>query len=206
MAGYRWNENAGRFINERGQFVSERAVRVVVDRIADAASERMAAASERLLAGEMSVAAWQAEMMQTIKVSQIAAATIAAGGADQMTPSRYGSAGFEIKTQYQYLREFAAQIESGQQKLNGSLTARARQYGQAARVAFERAYGRGQQQRGYRSVRNVLGVAEHCRQCLSLTAQGWMPIEQMPPIGSRICRSNDRCRLEYRRAEQEQAA
>jgi hypothetical protein len=195
-----FNDQAGRFVNDSGQFVAESSVRRVVNGIADAASERLAQASLRLLDGELSLAAWQSEAMRTIKLSQVATATIAHGGAARMGPVQYGAAGREIRNQYDYLRTFAEQVASGEQPLNGSLTARARQYGQAARVTFSKAYDRDQRQRGFVAVKNVLGAAEHCQECRSLAAQGWMPLSAMPPIGSRQCRANDRCRLIYTRS------
>jgi hypothetical protein len=200
VADLRWNETAGRFTDSAGRFVSESRVRAVIDSIADQASARMAAASERMLAGELSLASWQAEMQQTIKVSQLAASVLAHGGAEQMTFSHYGSAGRAIRDQYGYLRNFADDVANGRQPLNGGLTARAGQYGQVARIAFEREYGRDQQQRGYQFERNVLGAArDHCSLCPELSARGWVPIGSLPPVGSRPCRAQDRCRITYSR-------
>jgi hypothetical protein len=196
---YRFNDQAGRFVNERGQFVAESTVRRVVNGIADAASDGLAQASLRLLDGELSLAAWQAEAMRTIKLSQVATATIAHGGAARMGPAQYGAAGREIRNQYEYLRTFAEQVASGEQPLNSALTARARQYGQAARVTFEREYRRDQQRRGYQSEQNVLAPAEHCAQCREQSARGWVPVGSLVPVGQRICRANCRCSLRYAR-------
>lgn len=196
-----FNDQAGRFVNERGQFVADSSVRAVVDAIADGASARMAAASERMLAGDLLLAEWQATMMREVKLSQLAASTIAHGGAARMGFSQYGAAGNAIRVQYDYLRQFSVQVADGTQPLSGSLIARARQYGQAARVTYQREYGRDQQQRGYQSERNVLGSAEHCSLCPELTARGWVPIGSLPPVGSRPCRSNDRCHIVYRKEQ-----
>jgi len=208
VASYRWNEQAGRFVNERGVFVSEATVRSVIDGIADAASERLARASERLLNGELPLGAWQAEAQQIIKLAHVSAAVLAHGGAEQMTFSRWGTIGPTVRSEYQFLRDFAQQIADGRQPLNGMLTARARQYGQAARVTFERTYGQDQQQRGYRSERSVLSSAEHCAQCVGEVGKGWQPIGTLIFIGQRTCRSLDRCHMEYRRemADSEAAA
>ncbi len=205
---YRWVENAGRFVDSRGRFVSETQVRRVIDAIADAASERMAQASARLLAGDMSLAAWQLEMQQVVKLAHVAAATIAHGGGEQMTFSRWGSAGNEIKAQYSWLRDFAAQVRSGEQKLNGSLTARARQYGQAARATLSKIVGEGQQRRGFRFEKNVLRSGESCSGCRAESARGQVPIGTLVPVGSRHpCLRNCHCEIRYARtAEEEQAA
>lgn len=208
MAEIGWNEQAGRFTDSRGRFISQSAVRSVIDGIADAASERLAQASQRLLNGELSLAAWQLEAQQTIKLAHVSAAVIAHGGAAQMTPQRWGAIGPVVKSEYQYLRDFAQDIADGRQPLNGMLTARARQYGQAARVTFERTYGQDQQQRGYQSERSVLSAAEHCGLCVQEAGKGWVLIGSLIPIGQRTCRAMDRCHVEYRRemADSEAAA
>ncbi len=193
-------------MNERGQFVSEARVRSVIDAVADHASDRMAAASQALLEGRSSLAAWQAEMQATLKLAHVSAGVLARGGVQQMTPSRWGALGPTIREQYKFLANFAGQIASGDQPLNGSLTARSRQYGQAARVTFERIRGAEQQQRGYRSCRNVLHAGESCSQCRSEASRGWVPVGSLVPVGSRICRSNCRCTVSFRREPAEQAA
>jgi hypothetical protein len=196
---YTWSESAGRYRGNRGHFVSERTVRDVVDGIADAASARMAQASERLLNGEMSLGTWQAEMQATIKLAHVSAAILAHGGAEQMSFSRWGAIGPTVRDQYGFLREFAAQVADGRQPMNGSLPARAKQYGQAARTQFERVRGEGQQERGYQFERNVLSSAEHCSECRAQTARGLVPIGTLVPVGQRICRSNCRCSIWYSR-------
>lgn len=205
MAKLRWNDRSGRFIDQRGRFVSERSVRAVVDAVADHASERMAAASERLLAGEMSLGTWQAEMQRIAKDAHASAAVLAHGGAEQMTPARWGFVGRSIRDEYQFLRDFAEQISDGRQALDGRLVARSRQYGQAARVTFERTFNRDQQIRGYRFERNVLHANESCRGCRAEARRGWVPIGTLVPVGKRTCRSHCRCTLRYSRELQEAA-
>lgn len=203
---YRWDDRSGRFRDERGRYVSERAVRSAIDRIADHASEQMARASERLLAGEMSLASWQAEMGRLVKVSQLAATVIAHGGRAQMTPSRYGSAGRAIRDEYAYLHQFAEQIADGRQPLDRRLVSRAELYGQGARTAFERVRGQDQQRRGYLSCRNVLHAQESCSQCRAESRRGWVSIGELVPVGRRLCLSRCKCTVEYRREPAEAAA
>lgn len=206
MPDLSFDDSTGRFRDTAsGRFVSERAVRRVIDDLADGASDRMAVLSQAMLDGNLSLAEWQAGMMRTIKQSHVASATIAHGGAVRMTAVEYGRCGQAIRTHYDYLANFAAQIASGEQPLTPMVVARAKQYGQAARPLFEREYGRDQMRRGYQSERNVLGAAEHCAQCVSETARGWVPIGSLIPVGARTCRSNCRCAIRYQR-EAAQAA
>jgi hypothetical protein len=195
-----FDDRTGRYRDKgTGRFVSERRIRSAVDAVADAASQQMQTAAQALMDGNLSLAAFQSEMQRLIRLSNVAAAVIAKGGAEQMTPADWGRAGRAIRDQYAYLRDFAAQVAAGQQPMDGSLTARARQYGQASRSQYERVRNAGQQQRGFRYERNVLGNSEHCAECVALTGRGWVPIGSLPPVGTRRCRQNDRCRLEYAR-------
>lgn len=205
MADLAWDDRQGRYRDLRGRYVSESVVRRVVDQVADAASERMAEASLRLLAGDTSLGSWMLEMQQAIKLAHGAASVLAHGGAAQMTFSRWGALGPVVRSEYGYLRQFAEQIADGRQPLNGSLTSRARQYGQASRVTFERTRQRDQQQRGYQSERNVLHAGESCSECKAQSARGWVPIGSLVPVGRRICRAQCRCSVSYRREAAEAA-
>src|SRR5436190_13420423 len=155
-----WSESAGRFVDSRGRFVSEAAVRSVIDQIADGGAARMAAASQAMLDGTLSLAEWQSLVMRTAKLGHVAAATIAHGGQAQMTFSRYGQVGAIVKSEYQFIRQFAEQIASGVQPLNGTIASRSQLYGQAVRATFSKLYGEGQQRRGFQSEQNTIRSGE----------------------------------------------
>jgi len=189
-----------------GRLVSEGRVRLAVDAVADLASERMADLTERLLSGEVTLARWQAGMLETIKASHLAAGVAAAGGRAQMTPSQYGFLGSEIRAQYGYLRTFGAQLAAEAVPLDRRLIARAGMYGQHARVTYEAVRRRDQAGRGYRFERNMRHAKESCGQCVTLSARGWVEIGTLPPIGSRTCLARCRCTISYRKAPVEVAA
>jgi hypothetical protein len=202
MAAFTYSPRRGQYRDvETGKWVSDAIVRAEIDRLADAAAGRLARLTERLRQGDLTLAAWQAEAMRIVKMSHVAAGVIAQGGKAQMTPSAYGFLGSEIRAQYAYLRDLANAIAEGAVPLDGRLVARAGMYGQHARVTFTAAYARGQAVRGYVSERNVLGSAEHCAECQSLSDRGWVAIGTLPPPGSRTCLSHCHCRLAYSMVE-----
>lgn len=196
---YRWNDLSGRFIDSRGRFVPEKTVRDVVDKIADDASAKMAAISQSLVEGKTTLANWEIEMRRLVKVSNSATAVLANGGAGEMSPSRWGSVGQTVRQEYGYLRQMGQDIASGAQPLDGRLVARSRLYGQNARTVFETTRGRGDRARGYTQERNILHAVQHCAGCVAESARGWVPIGELVPIGSRQCKSNDRCTIERRK-------
>lgn len=65
------------------------------------------------------------------------------------------------------------------------------------------AYGFGQRlfqrMRGNDQERRVLGMAEHCADCVAYAAMGWQPIGTFPPPGEKsACGMNCYCTMEYR--------
>lgn len=204
---YTWSKESQRFRDlSTGRYVSERTVRDLVDKVADLASQRMGEAAARYRTGAITIDAFQAEMFATIKDSQIAAAMLAHGGRSQMGPAEWGQVGQRIRTQYAYARQMIGDILDGRQRVNGRLDARARQYGQAARATYERIRGPQSAGAGMQFERNVLGAAEHCDSCVNQTAQGWVPIGTLVPVGSRSCRGNCRCTISYSRTRDAQEA
>lgn len=201
MPDYGWN--GSRYINlETGRFVSSTTVRDALESVMDASALRMDLLSQNLIAGEINLAQWQSGMMQQIKLAHTAAAASANGGWAQMTQSDWGFTGQLIRTQYDHLRNFAQQIESGKQPLNNRVLMRADLYGQAARGTYE-----AQRQRfevNVNAVEEERRILEkdgaNCAGCLDQADLGWQPVGTLDPIGAEECGVNCRCEFEYRRA------
>lgn len=199
---FTWEKRAGRFRDgTTGRFVAERTIRRGVDAVASASSARMVAHTEQLRSGASSVLDWERALRREIKVAHMAQILAAHGGPQAMTQADYGWASGQIRAQYKYLANFAADIVSGRQPLNGRLLARAAMYGAAARATFEAARARDAEARDVvMEERNITGSGDPCSECPGLSARGWVPLGTLPPVGSRACLANCRCRIERRRA------
>ena len=195
---YRWNAIAGRYIDQRGSFVAADTIRAQLDKAIDSTADAMAAVSGRLQSGAISVAEWQTEMMGLIKEANLLGAASERGGWAHMTQADFGRAGRIIRDEYGYLRDFAAQIDSGKQPLDGTLARRARLYGQQGRATYYRFAHQDGLRRGFDEERSRLTPADHCETCVAEHNKSWQPMGEMIPIGSRDCRSNDRCYVEQR--------
>lgn len=199
---YGWNSDAQRYINlSTGQFVSAAQVRTALDQAILSAKDGLRDVSQALLDGQISLADWQTQMAQQIKLIHCASASAAAGGWAQMTPADWGRVGQQLRQQYAYLQRFALQIESGAQALNGSLITRALMYGEAGRGTYEDFRRAEAQRRGMTHERRRLGAAEHCEDCVRYAGWGWRPIGTLPRIGQSRCRTNCKCAFEFRKAE-----
>jgi len=191
-----WNGTA---YTHQGRRVPDTAIRQAVDAVIDAQRQKTAALAERLRTGAIKLADWESTMHADLKALHVAIGTVAQGGTAQMSPAAYGFLGSELKTQYRYLTNFAQEIASGKQLLNGTLAARSDLYVEAARGTYYDVLTRQAASRGETMARRVLGGSEHCAGCVVEAAKDWVPLGDLAPIGSQQCRSRCRCQVEYRR-------
>lgn len=200
-SAYVWNETAGRYVKKStGQFVPFTDVRDALESVMDASGSRMQSFTRDLIDGEISLAEWQAGMMEQIKLSHTAAAAAARGGWAQMSQADWGAAGRMIRTQYDYLKNFADEIYTGEQLLNGNALVRADLYANAARGTFEEMRRRYERlMNGAEEERRVLGEADHCPGCLQQASLDWQPIGTLDPIGAEECITRCHCKFIYRK-------
>jgi len=203
---YRFNPTAGstgRYIGADGRFVSRANVRGALDATIQRSGENVRTVTQSLRAGEISLADWQKAVAAEAKASHLASAAAAKGGWAQMTQSDYGRVGRELRDQYGRLNNFAQQIASGEQKLDGTALRRSQMYIEAGRGTFHAVEQVEMLKRGFDEQRNILGYADHCKgpgSCIEQTGYGWMNMgdERIIPIGRRLCLTHCKCRVAYR--------
>ena len=196
---YRWNAAAGQYIGENGKFISRVRVRGALDTFISASTNSMEVISKSLVNGELSLAQWQSQMMVLSKDVNLAGAALERGGWYQMDPSAFGRAGSKIKGEYGFLNDFAEQIASGKQPLNGTLPRRARLYGEQGRVTYYDFSRVSAIEDGFTEERSVLTPGDTCEECAGEAAKDFVPIGTLQPIGKRECLSNCNCFMEYRK-------
>ena len=197
---FRWNPRAQRYIAPTGRFVSQKAVRKVLDDALENAGKEIRRLADDLRAGRISLAEWQRGMRDALTARYTYSSAIAKGGWRQMSPSDWGRVGAEVRKQLGYLRNFAKEIERGA-PLDGRFVRRAEMYVEASRGFYEEIRKRENQSRGFDEARRVLGIADHCEGCVDEASKGWVPIDEVAPIGSQECRTNCRCSIEYRNSK-----
>ena len=188
---------AWRFVNMDNYTIPQPTVRGVLDRALFNARTEAQQLCTSLQSGGISLADWQIRMTDIVKTVHIASAVLARGGFGRMSPDAWASVQTDVQVQLNYLDNFANQIGTGQQRLDGTLCRRMQMYLQAGRGTYHNTEIKVMGDRGYDVYRNILGHAEHCSQCESETARGFVPIGQLVPIGDRICLTNCHCSYEY---------
>lgn len=197
---FRASDGTYRTLDE--DIVPSRVVRGALDTALDNAADDVANLTTSLRDGDIPLSKWQREMMEQTKNAHMNAASLAKGGYGQMGPEDWGRVGGRVQREYEFLRNFARQIDEGEVPLDGRAVSRAKMYVQGARQTFHRTERLEMQKRGYAQEKNILGVAEHCPECVALTSRGddgWVPIGTLPEIGTRQCLGNCKCRIIYRR-------
>jgi len=155
--------------------------------------------AQALIDGRITLAEWQAEMREFIRVIHRNATVAALGGFEQVSQSMWGYEGYLVKQQYAFLDRFAAEIaENPAAWLNGRLLTRMEMYGKAEWGTFDAILRRQAQMDGKTQERRVLGQADHCPDCLDYAAEGWQPLGTLPGIGDSQCLTNCRCTFEYK--------
>ncbi|MBC8446076.1 MAG: hypothetical protein H8D74_02630, partial [Chloroflexi bacterium] len=166
----------------------------------------------QLVEGDISLDEWHIAMQERIKTLHIVCAV--AGVRGDWDAVNWGAVEERIRGQYEYLEGFREDIREKQEEdedadLSLWLIARAALYAGSLWAMYHIIEREAERERGRDEVRWVLGVAEHCEDCLELAGRDWMPIDdlggQVPGDGTTRCRSNCQCHLEYRTVASQQS-
>ena len=181
-----------------GRYISARQVQADVARLADNAGRGAARQlTEALRDRRISLAEWQMGMARAVKNVNYAAVAAASGGVNNMTAVERGRAGHIIREQYAYLRNFAKQIETGEQPLDGRALVRAEMYMDAAKGSFaeqKRAGFAGRHAGAVVMVRSHRHKRDSCRSCIGLHGKWFrMGDPEYMPVGHRECNVNCGC-------------
>ncbi len=204
--GYTYDPATGKFYwGGTKQAVSEQRLRTAVKRASDEASLRMRKETQQLIAGIVLLAVWYSSMRSLMNALYRTIFTVSIGGFAFEDNTARNVFYALVLAQFSWLDNFAAQVRSGAQVLNGSALTRAGLYGSYGNGLYQNIDLYYAQANGYTEAKRVLGPTEdHCHDdgirqgCVELARKGWMPLGDMVPIGDATCYSNCLCRIVYR--------
>ena len=200
---FRWNSKARRYISPNGKFVKAERIRGALDAFITGTVDSIEVLSNRLVAGEITLAQWHSEMLLHVKNVNLAGGALESGGWYNLTSSDFGKMGNKIKGEYRFLQNFAEEIESGKQPLNGKLVNRAKLYGEQGRVTYYDFCTDAAKRDGFVEERSFLTPSESCEGCKGEASRGWVRLGTLIPIGDRDCLSNCNCFMQYRKIDGE---
>lgn len=204
-----------------GQLITAVTIRKLLAQIEREGGRRAREHTESFLAQRITLAEWQSRMSDTITAAHWIAAALALGGLRQSSSDR--ALEEDIASQRRFLSNFAADVKRGQVS-ETRMKSRAASYMLAVAMTFWksdlnnkrtlalqaqsgrtdireeernpilRLLGIG---RRYTQARRTRRASESCVDCVA-AAGYWLPIAEMPAIGSLRCGSRCKCYIEYR--------
>ena len=197
-----WSFDAtiGRYRDKRtGRFLSKKEALDLTEASVGRAGQILDGLTESLTMGAMSLQDWQREVAKLLKTVHLAQFILGKGGAANTFPADYLVVARTLKSEYQYLDKFAADIASGRLSA-AQIKARARLYVNKTRTSYWMGDAMAQDRATQPALmRRILAVAEHCPDCLAYAAAGWVPVGTLPmPCQACECGANCRCSVEYK--------
>lgn len=202
MPEFIWLPGAARYYNQdTHRFASFAQVNEWIGQSIAVTEDKTEALTSMLADNRVNVPDWQSQMREQIKRETIRQYLAGRGGIDQMTQADWGSIGGMCADQYRYLDDFAREIAAGN-LTEGQIRARSAMYIRSAREAYERAKLRAFAGKGIVEERWLLGIAEHCVDCIDFSSLGWQPLGTfpVPGQGATVCLTNCQCHKIYRNA------
>jgi hypothetical protein len=180
-----------------GRKVSRQQVRREINKLTDHVAKESARLAKSLKAGNVSLPEFELAMRELLKSAHIVSASVGKGGRALMTQADWGRVGAKIRWQYGYLNTFARKIERGLVS-DAATVSRARSYASSIFVSFSRTFQKAQSTfvdggKNPERCRLVTNSEEGCVECAADEAEGWMSIDDMGEIGSRICGDFCKC-------------
>lgn len=190
----------GRFYTKTRTPVSPMSVRGALDRAIAYSRTSMMADCAALRDGSISLSVWEERMVSWIKSSIIAGAVISAGGIANMSDSRWAIVDRNIEAQMGYLHEFAGNIASGAQPMNGNICRIMFMYLQSGRGTYHDIEAARFSDAGFDEYASVRTSNESCAGCIEEEQRGFVPLGDLVPIGSRDCLTHCLCYYIYRKS------
>ena len=136
-------------------------------------------------------------MISLLKSAHIAAAATGRGGLDRLTADDWGRIEKKVTWQASYLPRFGAAIVAGV-VAGAVLLRRAGSYGASPYISFSSARSKAAKATGKPMLcRLVQNSKEGCEECTADADAGWMPVDDMGELGSRICQDFCLCHIEF---------
>jgi len=202
QSSWRYDPRSGRYRGSDGRFLSQSAVEALVDGRINKLGALLRRLTNRLSDGDITLDIWQESVRELLKLAHVQTAIIGHGGRDSMSAADWGRIGQGLREEYRYLEGFARDLLAG--RISPAMaSARIGLYAAAIRKTYWQGTELRQEKQGYSLMRRILDPqAAHCQDCLDFAARGLVSIGSLPMPGQRCaCRSNCKCRVEYKRQQ-----
>ena len=201
---FQWLQDAARYVLG-GARVPDSRVKGACESLVAQTQADIGQLADKLRAKTITPAQFEEQMRQAIDRNEIAQSALAHGGFGGLSPPVLKRTEERIAAQYDYLRGFAQSVCDA--KLSpAQIGARAVSYADAGRTSYENEFADAKKDAGFELAARILGAADNCSGCVEAAAAGWVPIDELLPIGAAECGSRCHCVVVFRRDENAQSA
>lgn len=197
LPGYRWDEGLQRYVNvATGRFVGRQAILDLLDAEIAQRERELSRLLTAFMDGELAPGVWLHEMHTTLRRVHLQMAALGAGGWDRLTAADYGRMGGLLGMDYRRLVEFARAIAAGELTSAQAMARLGLYLGNARRNFWHGQRVAPRQDATVVLFRRLLGIAEHCDDCVGYADLGWQRADsgQVPAPGEgSVCLTNCRC-------------
>lgn len=159
--------------------------------------------------GTTDIGTWQQRQAQELRTLALMTAAFGVGGVARLDTSALSIASAALAFPLQRLQRFALQIERGVVNAAEAFRRAVAYPSSTITNVYHEARRKSHIAVGFKEELNVLDdEADHCEpdprapeipNCPEVTSRGWVKIGTLPPIGTRRCKWNCRCRFDFRR-------
>jgi hypothetical protein len=203
-----FSKNSGRYTNlETGRFVPRDLIFGELNADVQRFTVRANRLAKQLTDGKISTTTFSRLLREELKPLLTRSSALGAGGMSQLEGKQLSQLGNGARKTYSSLKYLTDQIKRGE-LTPGQIAERARRLGSNAYGAFHRAEQLSRVEGGFLLGWRHLGFnINHCADCLTLRTQGYLPINEITPIGDGcVCGGRCHCQITYKKASPEEIA
>jgi hypothetical protein len=194
---FQWNPKTKEYLDSRGKAIPPKQIRSYIEAARANGKAKIQQLAQSYVDGRISLSSFVTQARPLYVGAHSAAAQIGAGGRSQMTSKLNGRLGNLIKFQDKRFKTLWLSLEQGEISKESAVS-RAGNFIESITGSYEAMRQGVMIDGGFKEALNVLGAERNCDECSSLSGQGFIPIEEMTPIGSRTCLFNCNCEIEFR--------
>lgn len=195
-----YNAKTNQYEDDDGNVIELAALLLLIDRLTNATKRQAKLLASKLADGAITFDQWQASMLSLLKSAHITAAATGRGGLDRLTAKDWQRIEKKVTWQASYLPRFGRAIVAGA-VVGAVLLRRAGSYASSPFISFSDARLDAQKDAADPTkpmmCRLVQNSKEGCEECTADADAGWMPVDEMGEIGSRICQDYCLCIIEF---------
>lgn len=201
----KWDASNARF-KVNGKIIPITAIRKELSRFELSIAAVIDTYNNKLWTKEWTIFKWRVEMEKLIENSHMLLAAFALGGlAAALGATSAKTTERRIERDMTAIKRYVFSLENNLIVSLPMMGNRSRAYLRSFMVTYHLLSQRAHILAGYTEARRMLSVAEHCRSkkgvegCMEVWLKRWMPIRQMPPIGTLVCMQWCKCHILYRK-------